>query len=446
MPIKGLTDQPRQFTEIGQLRKGAPKPKNKQQPGADLTYFRATFEDGEEKAANMFYEAYGSEPREVNIRLPFNTMDENFDAWREAYVRGGLIHRCDGEYTQYEVDAQTGSILIMRGLDTDGNLVKCDGSTGCKPTGRLKVIVPELRRLAFMTALTTSVWDILNISRQLEAIRHVNNGKLQNVPLILKRRPREISTPSGTGGKRARREKWLLSIEADPAWVEARILALPTFDEPLQLPPGMPADANGDDGIEEQAHIGEIEKEKQETPIGLQVPRHMGELYMMAGKPPYDISKNDAINTLTTILSEEIGPGTSIKNALDQGITIEELWEKLIARCSQLPGEAKDETASDSVKKWNDFLESANITKEKALKILDAKSVNEWVKQGAGRNLDAAIQVIQEGLDWQKFLADYDLTEARAEKILGEPVEEWLHLNPGQSVIDEIVAVGDLDS
>jgi len=250
MPIKGLTDQPRQFSEIGQLRKGAPKPKGKQQPGADLTYFRATFEDGEGKAADMFLQAYGSEPREINIRLPFNTVDENFDAWREAYVKGGLVHRCDGEYTQYEVNSRTGSILVMRGLDTDDNKVKCDGSTGCKPTGRLKVIIPELRRLAFMTVLTTSIWDVLNISRQLEAIRYINGGKLQNVPLILKRRPREISTPSGTGGKKARREMWLLSIEANPDWVEARVLALPSFDEPLQLPPGMP-DMNGDEEIVE---------------------------------------------------------------------------------------------------------------------------------------------------------------------------------------------------
>ena len=240
MPIKGLTDQPRQFSEIGQLRKGAPKPKDKQQPGKDLTYFRATFEDGEDKAAAMFRQAYGTEPREVNIRLPFNTVDENFDAWRETYVKGGLIHRCDGEYTQYEVDPQTGSILVMNGLDVDGQPVKCDG-TDCKPTGRLKVIIPDLRRLAFMAVLTTSVWDILNISRQLEAIRHVNDGKLQNVPLILKRRPREISTPSGTGGKRARREMWLLNIEADPDWVATQILALPAPDEaePLALPPGM---------------------------------------------------------------------------------------------------------------------------------------------------------------------------------------------------------------
>ena len=341
MPIKGLTDQPRQFSEIGQLRKGAPKPEGKQQPGADLTYFRATFEDGEKKAADMFHQAYGSEPREVNIRLPFNTVDENFDAWRETYVKSGLIHRCDGEYVQYEVDPRTGNILVMNGLDMDGLLAKCDGAD-CKPTGRLKVIIPELRRLAFMTVLTTSMWDILNISRQLEAIRHVNDGKLQNVPLILKRRPRAISTPSGTGGKRARREMWLLSIEADPDWVEARIFALPTFDEPLQLPPGI--DVSGDDEVEEQAHA---EEEPQQ-------------------KAPAKRSQPEA------------------------------------------------ETISDPTKKWNNFLESTGITQKEALGFLGAESVNEWKKQFEGRNLDAAIREIQEGLVWQNFLADYNLTDDHA--------------------------------
>lgn len=265
MPIIGLTDQPRAFVELGQLRKGAPKPQGKQQPGKDLTYFRATFEDGEEKAADMFHQAYGDEPREINVRLPFDTVDENFDAWQEAYVRGGLIHRCDGEHVQYEVNPQTGDVLVRDGLNPGGDKVKCDGSADCKPTGRLKVIVPELRRLAFMTALTTSVWDILNISRQLEAIRYVNNGKLQNVPLILRRRPREISTPSGTGGKRARRETWLLSIEADPDWVATQILALPAPDEtePLALPPGMHNITGDEEFVEERLPFTDEEFEPE---------------------------------------------------------------------------------------------------------------------------------------------------------------------------------------
>ena len=95
-PIRGLTNKQPQFPEIGQLRKGAPKPKNSNAPGKDLTYFRFTSEvDG---VMAKFYEFYDSEPRTIHVYLPFRTVEENFEAWQEHWVAGGLKHRCDGEY------------------------------------------------------------------------------------------------------------------------------------------------------------------------------------------------------------------------------------------------------------------------------------------------------------------------------------------------------------
>jgi len=352
MPIKGLTDQPKQFKEIGQIRKGAPKPKDKKQPGADLTYFRPTFEEGEDKAAAMFREIYGDEPREINIRLPFNTVDENFDAWQEAYVQSGLIHRCDGEYVQYEVDPQTGEALVMDGLDVNSEQVKCDGSADCKPTGRLKVIVPELRRLAFMTVLTTSVWDILNISRQLEAIRYMNGGKLQKVPLVLTRRPREISTPSGKGGKKARREKWLLGIEADPDWVEAQILRLPAIEEPLQLPPGVP-DTNGHEEepiegeyeIQEGGKVWEDERPVYEEDLPFtdedkgpvwkgQYPTTMAKVKEWAEKEPYCFDNGDIRSAIVKRLVDEFGDPTPTPEDFKKEVGEEEaatwFWEAIV--------------------------------------------------------------------------------------------------------------------
>jgi len=220
-PIRGLTDRQAQFPCIGQLRKGAPKPADGKKPGADLTFFRVTFDERETETAAIFVKHYGDEPREIDVLLPFNVVDENLEAWRETYVAGGLVHRCDGERIWYEIDPETGERLVRNG----DPLKNCDGSTGCKPTGRLKIIVPQLHRLAFLTVLTTSLHDIMNLYRQLEALLQIN-GKLAGVPLKLRRRPIKISTPSGEGGKRARREKWLLSIEADPAWVKAKLLAM----------------------------------------------------------------------------------------------------------------------------------------------------------------------------------------------------------------------------
>jgi len=220
MPIRGLTDRPAAFPEIGQIRKGAPKVEGEKKPGADLKWFRVTFDERESEATALFSAKYGEHPTEIDVLLPFNTPAENFEAWKETYVAGGLTHRCDGDKVWYELDAQ-GQRAVVAGVPERA----CDGSRQCKPVGRLKVLVPQLQRLAFLTVLTTSVHDIMNLQRQLDALSQIN-GKLAGVPLKLRRRPVMISTPSGPDGKRARREKWLLSIEADPTWVKAKLLAM----------------------------------------------------------------------------------------------------------------------------------------------------------------------------------------------------------------------------
>jgi len=263
MPIIGLTDRPAAFPEIGQVRKGAPKPEDGKKPGQDLKWFRVTFDERETEAAAVFATTYGEHPTEINVLLPFNAVEENFEAWREAYVAGGLTHRCDGARVWYETDP-TGHKAIAAGVPEK----TCDGSSGCKPVGRLKVLVPELRRLAFLTVLTTSVHDIMNLQRQLEALLQIN-GKLAGVPLKLRRRPVKISTPM-PDGKRARREKWLLSIEADPTWVKAKLLAMKAAalpgnglgeDVPLLEAPDEPDEPDGAEWTQAAFDAGEAVEE-----------------------------------------------------------------------------------------------------------------------------------------------------------------------------------------
>ena len=225
MPIKGMTDQLPRFPQIGTIRKGAPKGKNR--PGRDLTYFRVEFDEQEEETAERFREIYGEEPREISINLPFDEIDRCWEAWQEAYRAGALIHRCDGEFIEYGINTRTGEVLVRGGLHLEtGERVPCSGKVGCKPHGRLRVIIPDLRRLAYLMVLTGSINDIVSISAQLQALRDLNGGRLRGLPLVLQRRPKRISTPSGPNGKRARRETWLLSIEADPRWVEAKLAQL----------------------------------------------------------------------------------------------------------------------------------------------------------------------------------------------------------------------------
>lgn len=228
MAIKGLTDRNLSFPVIGHIRKGAPKEPNK--PGKDLTYFRVEFDDAEVKAAQKFAAAYGDKPTFIRIILPFNEIKRMWDAWLEAYTAGRMVARADGEYYTYQIDTNTGDTIVKNGLDDQGNRRPyIEGEPAgkdykgrpvfCKPVGRLMVIIPELERAAYMMLHTTSVHDIRNISEQLEAFSRLNGGQIAGIPLILRRRPKEISTPRD-GGQRVRTKKSLLSIEADPDWVK----------------------------------------------------------------------------------------------------------------------------------------------------------------------------------------------------------------------------------
>ena len=71
--------------------------------------------------------------------------------------------------------------------------------------------------------LTGSKHDIANLDAQLRALEQLR-GNLQGIPLQLRRGKKNISTPM-PGGKRGRRDSWLLSIEAAPSWVELQLAA-----------------------------------------------------------------------------------------------------------------------------------------------------------------------------------------------------------------------------
>ena len=251
MPIKGLTDRGLAFPEIGQIRKGAKKTGNR--PGADLTYFRVEFDEQEKKASKAFTDIYNDKPAYIRIMFPFNEIERMWDAWYEAYTAGRMVARSDGEYITYQLDDQ-GEIIVHNGKNAQGDKVPhpADGIAGkdykgkpvqFKATGRLKVIVPELSRAAYLTVMTTSIHDIANISAQLGAFQELNGGQLAGIPFILRRRPKEISTPNPENGQRVRRAKWLISIEADPEWVKAKLgqvraLAMPHEESGLLLPSG----------------------------------------------------------------------------------------------------------------------------------------------------------------------------------------------------------------
>lgn len=196
---------------LGVLRKGAAKPNDKQ-PGRDLGE-RLRFVGADDDIQADWVAMFGSDlVEEVDVLLPYATVDECWAAWRESYTAGGLKVRCDGR----------NHVLWQRPDGTySTDPVPCPGaSCDCKPVGRLEVIVPQFERLGVITVTTTSLNDIRAIDGAIRsmAVRFVARGGLAGIPMTLSRIMRKISTP-GDGGKRKRVPCWLLHLEPTVEWV-----------------------------------------------------------------------------------------------------------------------------------------------------------------------------------------------------------------------------------
>ena len=346
MAIKGLTDRGLSFPQIGNIRKGDNGGKN----GAprDLQYFRVELDEREAAASAAFLSAYGPQPTEINIVLPFDDIDRCWDAWCEAYTAGRMVARSDGEYFIYLVDLKSGAVIVRDGVDERGIRVPHREVIGrteksvikCRPVGRLKVIVPELKRFAYLVVHTTSVIDVRNISEQLEAIKAVNGGHIVGVPLVLRRRPREISVPNPDGTRR-RPVKWMLSIEADPRWVKAQLvhldnLALPDGARRLSLPNVPETTPEAEEGEwQDMAEEGDEDPEPippapvrvpdwdQVWPVDAKVSLDLARTIRNSEEIPYlDISHTDMVTILANLTS------TIAKN----GLTAERRTDLLLKR------------------------------------------------------------------------------------------------------------------
>lgn len=291
MAIKGLTDQAAALPIIGQLRKGDEKTGNR--PGKDLQYFR--FTSGDPEVVNLFYKHHSQEPQSINVMLPFRTTDENMDAWIEKWVAGGLEYRSDGE-TVVLWQTPEGHYSTEEKDDPKPTIGK-DGkrADGSGQVGRLSVVIPEMGRFATVTVLTTSKHDIMNLTKQLRSYEGLR-GDLRGIPFVLTRKPVKISTPNGD--KRARREKWMLSIETQPAWTMRQISAMQQAALPAvveddvveeaeyevvnQLPDGI--DSPFDEGTKEEPPPEPVEAQAKQERKVLDPETLKGFLHQRAGE------------------------------------------------------------------------------------------------------------------------------------------------------------------
>lgn len=215
MPIKGLTtDVEPQFPRLGKLRKGGPK--GSSGFGKDLDHFRFTSDRPEVEAA--FKEAYGERPRVLQVYLPHPDALRNFESWREEWAAGGLVHRCDGETCTIsrKGNGYTSNPVPCPNIDKD------DKDRGCKPVGRLSVILPKLVKAGYVGYVTMETHSKHDLMRITGALRAVGNASVYGIPFELRRYEDEVSTP-GQGNQRVRRKKWLVALVPEPTFMEVQL-------------------------------------------------------------------------------------------------------------------------------------------------------------------------------------------------------------------------------
>ena len=264
MPIKSIHGSATErFPSLGILRKGAPKTEANK-PGRDLQFFRFSNPSRPELEV-LFRELYGEQPAELHVYLPGRTLNDNYSYYMEEWVAGGLQHRCDGE---------TCNIWLGEDKHYHRESKPCPG--GCKPVGRLSLILPELWKaghVGYVTMETHSLHDIMNIQAALMATfdsRGDNPLGLRGIEFVLRRMPEEISVPGfgQNAGKRQHVEKWLVRLEPAQDWVLLQLASARA--QTMMLEPGEVVDAETGEVLdapwEEEPEPAKVEPVKVEPP------------------------------------------------------------------------------------------------------------------------------------------------------------------------------------
>lgn len=266
MAIKGLTNRGADFLQIGKLFKGDKKQKKQGEKGEyeifgkELDYWR--FESDIPIIKEAFDKAFPGKPRDLPVYLPFATRDENWMTCKEAYTSGAMQHRCDGETCSVWLDMKTGTYkttpipcptLAMTDTERKRN--------GCVNIGRLKVFIPALGELGFVTMETHSINDIVRLDTWLAGYASMSSTGLRNIPFSLYRYEKAISTPRD--GKRVRTNKWLVGLKPDSSWSQKYLTAqhqqmLAASFTPLALAAGNPP-VEEEDEDDEIVHEGVVE-------------------------------------------------------------------------------------------------------------------------------------------------------------------------------------------
>lgn len=186
---------------LGEKRKNS---RGREYP-ARLDRFRLT---GPEHSIRSVADVYGGDPRPwddpdhpgawevhsgtdtLHVLIPVDTDDALDAGWYEMWAKGGRVRRCDGQTcTRYRVEGDGDQARVV----TDEVPCMCDPDadpdTICKPTTRLRVILPLVEGLGTWRLSTGSVYAAAELAGSIAALRA--GGATGLVPAYLRIAQRE---------------------------------------------------------------------------------------------------------------------------------------------------------------------------------------------------------------------------------------------------------------
>ena len=150
-------------------------------------------------------EKLGEKPRELKIRLPFDSIDKNFFTQYQSYDGGKKVCAGDGENAERSGELSIDKQGYLKRKGEQMSELQCDpekcpifAANKCKVSGILSVFLPDSGDLGGVFKYRTHSWNAVSgILGALEYFAENTGGILQGLPLKMKM-VRKTTTEHGT--------------------------------------------------------------------------------------------------------------------------------------------------------------------------------------------------------------------------------------------------------
>ena len=179
------------FAEVGKIKIGGKGETRKDKNGKDYQlpvrydHFIITTtekgQDGNFKIDKSIMSQLGDTPKEVPIRLPFDSIDMNFFTSFQYYHGNKCVCKGDGVNAQ-----RVGQDGIEKNINCEPDKCQYLADAKCKVSGILSCHIPLTMQVGAVHRFRTHSWNsVSNILASLEYIKENTNGILQGLPLKL---------------------------------------------------------------------------------------------------------------------------------------------------------------------------------------------------------------------------------------------------------------------